>query len=141
MKDFTRTRKPIQFTIDSDVFDAAPAIPADTLMDMTTQFEAMDEGSPDEMIKAMLTVLEQFLLPNSFRRFRERMGSQENPVEFPQVQEVIFWLLEEYGMRPTQQSSGSADGLPLPESGTSLTGPTPDVVSISSPSPLINSST
>ena len=131
MKDFTRPKKDVGFTIDADKFDAVPAIPADTLLDMTTEFEAMDEADPKQAIKAMLTVLEQFLLPRSFARFRERMGSKTEPIEFPQVQEVIFYLLEEYGMRPTVQSSGSADGLPNPESGMSLTGSTPDVVSIS----------
>lgn len=139
MKSFTRERRPIEFEIDDDKFDAVRAIPADTLMAMTAEFEAMDGENASESIKAMLTVLEQFLLPASFRTFRERMGSKEAPIEFPQVSEVIFWLLEQYGMRPTPQSSDSADGLQLPEPGTSLTGSTPDVVSISSPSPLISS--
>jgi hypothetical protein len=139
MKSFTRERRPIEFEIDGDKFDAVRAIPADTLMEMTNQFAAMDGEDGVESVKAMMTVLEQFLMPASFKHFRERMGSREAPIEFPQVQDVIFWLLEQYGMRPTQQSSDSADGLQLPESGTSLTGTTPDVVSISSPSPLISS--
>lgn len=139
MKDFTRVRTPITFTIDDDKFDAAPAIPAQTLMDLTGQFSVMDEDDPAAAIAAMITVLEQFLLPASFRRFTERMGSKTDPIEFPQVNDVIFWLLGEYGMRPTPQSSDSADGLQLPESGMSSTGNTPDVVSISSPSPLLNS--
>lgn len=138
-KNFTRKRVPIQFEIDDDTFDAVSAIPADTLMEMTSEFDAMDGESAQESITAMLAVLEKFLRPASFKRFRERMGDKENPVEFPQVSEVIFWLLEQYGMRPTQPSSGSADGQLPPDSGTSLTGSTPDVVSISSPSPLISS--
>jgi hypothetical protein len=139
MKSFTRDRKPIEFEIDDDRFDAVRAIPADTLMEMTTEFDAMDGENAEESIKAMLAVLEKFLMPASYRRFRERMGDKENPIEFPQVSEVIFWLLEQYGMRPTQPSSGSADGQLPPDSGTSLTGSTPDVVSISLPSPLISS--
>lgn len=134
-------RKPIEFVIDGDKFDAVRAIPADTLMLMTTEFEAMDGEDSTESIKAMMTVLEEFLLPVSFKRFRERMGDKTDPIEFPQVSEVIFWLLEQYGMRPTVQPSDSAVGLQLPEPGISSTGTTPDVVSISSPSPLISSST
>lgn len=141
MKDFTRERKPITFTIDDDKFDAVPAIPAQTLMDMTSEFESMDADNAAESIKAMQEVLEKFLMPASFRRFTERMSSQAEPIEFPQVNDVIFWLLEQYGMRPTQPSSESADGLQLPETGTNLTGNTPDAVSISSPSPLLSSST
>lgn len=141
MKDFTRAHVPIVFTIDGDKFDAIPAIPAQTLMDMTTAFESMDGEDAVESMKAMQTVLEKFLMPASLRRFTERMASQEEPIEFPQVSDVIFWLMEQYGMRPTQPSSASADGQPNPEPGTSLTGNTPDVVSISSPSPLLSSST
>ncbi len=140
MKSFTRDRHPIEFEIDGEKFDAVQAIPADVLMDMTNGFQNMDEGDTKASINAMLTVLEKFLLPNSFRRFRERMGSQEQPIELPQVEEVVLWLMEQYGMRPTEQSSVSADGLQLPGSGTNLTGSTPDVVSISSPSPLNSSS-
>lgn len=139
MKSFTRVRKPVEFEIDDEKFDAVPALPADTMMEMTTEFAAMDEGDPEESIKAMLAVLEKFLLPDSFRRFRARMGDKQRPIEFPQVQEVIFWLLEQYGMRPTEQSSDSADGLPNPASGTNSTASTPVVESISLPSPLISS--
>lgn len=139
MKSFTRVRKPVEFEIDDEKFDAVPALPADMMMEMTTEFATMDEGDPAESIKAMLSVLEKFLLPDSFRRFRERMGDKTRPIEFPQVQEVIFWLLEQYGMRPTEQSSNSVDGLPNPESGTNSTASTPAVESISLPSPLISS--
>jgi hypothetical protein len=139
MKDFTRPHLPISFTIDDDKFDAVPAIPAQTLMDMTSEFESMDDDNAGESIKAMMAVLEKFLMPASFRRFSERMASREEPIEFPQVNDVIFWLLEQYGMRPTQPSSASADGQPSPDSGMSSTGNTPDVVSISSPSPLLSS--
>jgi hypothetical protein len=139
MKDFTRIRKPIEFTIDNDRFDAVSAIPAHVLMDMTTEFQAMDEGDPNEAIQAMMKVLELFLMPASYTRFTDRMKDKQEPIEFPQVQEVIFWLLEEYGMRPTQQSSDSSDGLSGQEPGTNSTATSPVVESISLPSPLISS--
>jgi hypothetical protein len=139
MKSFTRPRVPIEFEIDDEKFDAARAIPAQALMDMTKQFAAMDEDDSEAAMAAMIAVLKEFLLPRSYDRFLTRMSSKEEPIEFPQVQDVIFWLLEQYGMRPTQQSSGSSDGLPSPEPGTNSTGSTPDVVSISLPSPLIDS--
>jgi hypothetical protein len=139
MKDFSRPRVPIQFSIDDDTFDCAMGIPARTLMDMTTEFMNMDGEDPKESIAAMMEVLQKFLLPRSYERFAERMASQENPIEFPQVNEVIMWLMGEYGMRPTRQSSDSAGGLPNQEPGTALTGTTPVAESISYPSPLLNS--
>lgn len=139
MKDFSKERKSIEFMIDGDRFDCVQAIPAKTLMDLTADFSAMDDEDPTQAIKAMMVVLGQFLLPASFALFEQRMASQEKPIEFPQVNDVIMWLLGEYGMRPTEQSSDSADGLPNPEPGTTSTGNTPDVVSISLPSPQTNS--
>lgn len=37
------------------------------------------------------------------------------------LQEIGEWLLEEYGMRPTQPSDGSSAGPPSPDDGTSST--------------------
>jgi hypothetical protein len=139
MKDFSRDRELINFTIDGDKFDCVPAIPAKTLMEMTSDFAGMDDDDPTQAIKAMMTVLEKFLLPASFALFERRMGDQARPIEFPQVNDVIMWLMEQYGMRPTEQSEPSAAGLPLPEPGTTSTGSTPDVVSISLPSPQTSS--
>jgi len=139
MKDFSRDRKKIDFVIDGDQFDCVTAIPAKTLMEMTGDFQGMDEEDPVQSIKAMMVVLQKFLLPRSFELFERRMGDQENPIELPQVNDVIMWLMEQYGMRPTEQSSISVVGLQLPESGISSTGNTPDVVSTSSPSPLTSS--
>jgi hypothetical protein len=135
MKDFSRPRKPIHFTIDDDSFDCAPAIPAETLMELTGEFAAMEEDDVEAAMRATMAVLEKFLLPKSFAVFKERMGNPDNPIEFPQVNDVVMWLLGEYGMRPTEQSSGSADGLQPPAPGTTSTGSTPDVVSTSSISP------
>lgn len=139
MKDFSKERKLIEFMIDGDKFDCVPAIPAQVLMDLTSEFTTMDEEDPTQAIKAMQTVLSRFLLPASYALFEKRMADQEKPIEFPQVNDVVMWLLEEYGMRPTEQPSDSVGGLPNPVPGTTSTGSTPDVVSTSLPSPLLNS--
>ncbi len=135
MKDFTRERKVIEFKIDGDVFRAVPVIPADVMIKFVQRFEDMDPESKksSENIAALLETLETLLIPDSFKLFRARMG--EN-VDINQVNEVVEWVMGEYGMRPTQPSEPSSDGSSDPGSGTGLTESTPDVVSISSTSPL-----
>jgi hypothetical protein len=51
----------------------------------------------------------------------KRLGDLENPIELEQASEVMIWLLEKYGLRPTQPSSNSADGSGNPASGTNST--------------------
>ena len=140
MKDFTRPRDKIQFKIDDDVFDAKSPIPAQTLIDFASTFTGLTQASTvDQQLAAFNGVLELVLMPASLQRFRDRMSSAEEPIEISQIEEVITWLFEAYGMRPTELPSDSSDGQTSPDSGTSLTASTPDVVSISLDSPAINS--
>lgn len=157
MRDFTRTPKVIEFRIDDDVFRCHPVLPADVLMDFAVKAEGMgDNPSGEQGIQAMLDVLQATLLPEHFQRFRERMRDPAKaaeearaagraapapyvPIGLDQVSEIVPWIMEEYGLRPTAPSEDSSDGSSSPESGISSTESTPAVVSISANSPLIAS--
>jgi hypothetical protein len=136
MRNFTKERKKIEFQIDDDVFTAKSPIPAQTLIDFARQFTSLSMASSvEEQLAAFDAVLSLVLMPASLERFRVRMNDLDEPIAIDQVEEVITWLFEEYGMRPTELPSGSSDGQPSPESGMSLTENTQDVVSISLGSP------
>lgn len=140
MKDFTRVREKIEFQVDDDVFTAKSPIPAQTLIDFAKTFTGLSEASTvDEQLAAFNAVLELVLMPASLERFRVRMADPDEPIAIDQVEEIITWLFEAYGLRPTEQPSDSSDGQPSLESGTSSTENTQDVVSISLDSPSINS--
>lgn len=140
MKDFSRPRDKIQFQIDDDVFDAKSPIPAQTLIDFASTFTGLSQASTvDEQLAAFNAVLDLVLMPASLERFRERMSSAEEPIAIDQIEDVITWLFEAYGMRPTELPSDSSDGQASPDSGTNSTDTTPDVVSISLDSPALNS--
>lgn len=141
MKDFTKQRKVIEFQIDDDVFRAVPVIPADVMIKFVQRFEDMDPESKksSENIAALLETLETLLIPDSFKRFRARMGDADAAIDINQVNEVVEWVMGEYGMRPTQSSDPSSTGSSDQGSGTSSTGSTRDVVSISSASPQTGS--
>lgn len=137
-RDFSKPRDPIYFTLDDERFDAAPAIPGETLAEFATRFSGEDETSrpPMEQVQAYLSALELVLVPESYARFRARLSDRERPVELDQATDVILWLMEQYGQRPTQPSSPSSDGRPVPEPGTSSTDPVRPVGATSGPLPL-----
>jgi hypothetical protein len=136
MRDFTRERKKIEFQVDDDVFTAKSPIPAQTLIDFAATFSGLSTASSVvEQLRAFNSVLELVLMPASLEVFRRRMDDPEEPIAIDQVEEIITWLFEEYGLRPTELPSDSSDGQVSLESGTSSTESTPDVVSISLDSP------
>lgn len=137
MKDFSRPRTEKKFQIDGDVFEAAPAIPGDVLAEFGTRFDSFSREPGADRLSILSDALELILFPESFARLKTRLRDQTNPVELAQLSDIIVWLLEEYGLRPTQPSSASPDGQPSPESGMTLTGSFLPGESISTLSPQI----
>jgi hypothetical protein len=95
--------------------------------------------TPKEQVAIFRDMLEMVLLPESMAVMRKRMADARNPVDMSQLDEIIQWLFEEYGMRPTGGASSSSSGDSLPESGTTLTAVTPDMVLTSATSPSTGS--
>jgi hypothetical protein len=121
-KDFTRKRKRLTFTIDDDTFEAAPVLPADVFAQFVTLYN--DRVQVDTMVEQLgmlKQALELALLHESWQRFSARLADKHNPIDDDQLSDVIMWLLEEYGLRPTQPSPSSSDGSASPESGTPST--------------------
>lgn len=137
IKNFSKARKRLQFQIDDDVFEASPAVPAEVMIGFAEQFTTADptKMSIREQIGIFRDMLEIVLLPESMAVMRKRMSDQKNPVDMGQLDEIITWLFEEYGMRPTEVSSGSSSGDSPPVPGITSMGSTPAEVSISAASP------
>jgi hypothetical protein len=140
VRDFTRQPKVIEFRIDDDVFRCHPRLPAQVLIDFAVEADAMgDSPTGEQGIRAMLGVLEATLSAEQYRRFRDRMKDPVNPIDFEQVNEVVPYIMESYGLRPTTPSEESSDGPSSPGPGTSSTESTRPVELISASSPSIAS--
>lgn len=140
IRDFSKQRKDISFRVDEDMFHAARGVPAEVLLDFAAQFSGMETSATvDQQLKAFRSMLDVVLLPESLERFTARMRDRENPIEIDQVEDIVTWLMEQYGLRPTEASSSSPGGPPAPGPGTTLMASTPDEVSISAASPSIAS--
>lgn len=140
MRDFSKKRKDITFRVDDDVFQAARGVPAEVLLDFATEFAGTGTAATvDQQLKAFRSMLDVVLLPESLERFSARMRDRANPIEIDQVEDIVTWLMEQYGLRPTEVPSSSPGGPSAPGPGTSLTGSTAGEVSISAASPSIAS--
>ncbi|MFE6634656.1 hypothetical protein ACFVFT_15030 [Streptomyces tendae] len=121
-RDFTKKRKRLDFTIDGDTFEAASVLPGDVFAEFVTAYNGTVETETYQQQHDLLKhALELALLPDSWQRFADRLQDKTQPIDDDQMSDVILWLLEEYGMRPTQPSQPSSDGSASPESGTSST--------------------
>lgn len=135
MKDFTRQPRVIEFKVDDDVFRCFPRLPAQTLIDFTLEVEKLGEDMTSEQgIETMIGTLKMVLIPEHYTRYHERMSDSANPIELDQTNEIIQWVMGEYGLRPTQSPEGSSTGPSSPESGTNSTGDSPAEVPTSSTS-------
>lgn len=121
IRDFTRKRKRLQFRIDDDVFEAAPALPGKTLAAFATRFADIEKTPVAQQLDVFADALSLVLLPESNARFQKRLDDLTSPIELEQASDVIAWLMGEYGHRPTEPSSDSSAGPSSPASGTSST--------------------
>ncbi len=137
IRDFTIHREPKQFRIDNDTFKAPAIISPVALQKIQAMYAKIGDlagiGNDIDKTLSILGQIFAILLPGtSGARFKERLLSEEEPLDLNgQVIPVLYWLLEQYGMRPTQPSSPSPDGstdgqTDTPNDGTSSTaGPSP----------------
>lgn len=135
IKDFSRARPDVVFQLDGETFRGQRAIPADRMVELMGNFDLGDGDSPAQVLKAMKDIFGTLLEPASADRLVERMSDFSNPIEFDQANDIVMWLFDQFGMRPTEQPGPSGPGQASPESGTTLTAPTSVVESTSSPSP------
>ncbi len=116
IRDFTIHREPKQFRIDDDLFKAPAIISPIALRKITAMYTEIGDitalGSDIDRTLDILGQIFGILLPGaSGVRFKERLLSEEEPLDLiGQVIPALYWLLEQYGMRPTQPSSPSPDG-------------------------------
>jgi hypothetical protein len=137
IKDFSKSRKRLQFRIDGDVFEAAPAVPAEVMISFAEKFTMADptKMTVAQQVGIFREVLEIVLLPDSMQRMKSRMSDAANPVDIEQLDQIIQWLFEEYGMRPTTESVSSSNGGSPPAPGITSTEIIQGEVLISAASP------
>jgi hypothetical protein len=125
VKDFTVPVKPIKFRVAPDIFEAVGAIPGGLLMEFGAAAEQLGEVKLTEQLSLFNQMFSLVLDDDSVELFIQRMRDKKNPITLGQAMDITNWLMEKYGMRPTQPSEASSDGQAPPASGTNLTASAP----------------
>lgn len=107
-KDFSETTEPIQFRVGKEVFTALPTIPLGRMSELS---KLRMEGESGNLVDGITRVFNSILEPESYERFVHGLNSNENPIGITHVTQILPWLMEQYGLRPTEESNGSADSL------------------------------
>lgn len=119
-RDFTladTSDKPITFRIGADEYSAPPVIPPlqlAALAEVAGKLNGDGDGRVPvkELVTAIGDVFAELLHEEAGQRFRERLLSRDKPIDLmKQAVPCLLWLMEVYGMRPTEPSSSSTGGL------------------------------
>jgi hypothetical protein len=134
IRDFT-SHVNVKFRIDDDVFTGVVGIPANDLMHFGSLFDGVSDSDLADKPDAFKQMFELILDHASAMVFIARMSDKTKPITLTQIMDVLPWLMEQYGMRPSQPSSESSSGSANPDDGTSLTGSASATASTSSDFP------
>ncbi len=114
--DFSLSPEPVTFTIAPDEFRCVPEIPLDGITDLV-KIARKQEGESDEArFNRIYEFFDSIMEPESATRFRRRGRRSTpddvntNPIGMRHVMQILPWLMEVYGLRPTQASAESSDG-------------------------------
>jgi hypothetical protein len=124
VRDFSSRRKPVVFRIDGDLFHGVPDLPGEQMIDLAALAAKTDDMAslpPDELKDLFRQQIELVLVDADAARYLERMKSKTEPISLEQTMELLPWLMEKYGMRPTEPSGDSSAGSPSPDGGTNAT--------------------
>lgn len=141
IKDFSTPTREVKFKIDEDIFNAVPDIAGGLLIDFAVHAASLSEAELESQPQIFTAMFDLVLFDDSAKLFTERMRDKNRPITISQAMDVVNWLMEQYGMRPTQPSESSSDGSAPQVSTTNLTGTAPVEVSTSWDSPPPDSST
>lgn len=123
MMDFSTGRRSIKFKLDDDIFEAVPDIAVELAMEYADNIDRLtsrddDKIDLDEQKEVVYRTIRLVLFPESAERFIARLSDQLNPIGQTKFTEITGWLLEQYGMRPTESDSASSTGSESQDAGT-----------------------
>lgn len=129
IRDFTLTRKRIKFRIDDDVFEAYGILGLPLMQQLIKSAKMLGNLVKEEKFDSITSIFDDVLYPESAERFKQRVhtvGDEAIDVK-EQLIPILHYLLEKYGVRPTQPSSDSSTGSPSGTDGTTSTAGQPQV--------------
>ena len=115
--DFAADDVEIFFNVGPDRFFCAPDIPLG-LMQKISGLKNLQDVVEKEGMEPLLLVFDELLTPQSATLFRQCIEVKKT-IGLRRIMRILPWIMEKYGLRPTQPSSLSSSGLDDGETGTS----------------------
>lgn len=149
-KDFEEREEPIPFRVGTVMYEAKPSIGLGAMAQMTKMQSTLGQLQMDlasgkvdieQVIAALEPIFTLTLMPESAVAFNKRLSDPLRPVGFKNVLSIIMWLMECYGLRPTQPSSPSSAPSATDISTSSTPGPSETAVQVGAESLLGGPST
>lgn len=139
VKDFSAPPRKVTFNIDHsetagggpDRFDGVQDLPALLLVEFVGTLDQINDTDMAQQPDLFKSIFELVLAEDSATRFIARMGDKNDPISLTQIMDIMPWVMEQYGMRPTQPSSDSSSGSESQDGGTNSTDSAPLPVSTS----------
>ena len=122
IKSFELNIDPIPFTLNrksEDIYFAVPDLPLG-LMGHLSKFRNITKNTENFDVNELLSIFDELLVEESAQLVRKRV--EEKMFGVKAMMTVIPWLIEQYGLRPTQPSLPSLSGSDGDETGMNSTG-------------------
>jgi hypothetical protein len=111
-----------RFKIDGDVFECVPGLPVLSLIDFATMADEVSKSELDEKMRNLfIQMFNLLLVDESAELFIARLADKKRPITLAQANRLLPWVMEEYGLRPTEPSDSSSDSPQTPEPGLNST--------------------
>jgi hypothetical protein len=121
-KSFKKERPPVFFTLGDapeDRYDCYPALSLPVLQEIALIGANFDINNA---VKSFADFFGAVMPEEAARRIAHKMEfDRVDPIDKEQALEIMNWLLEVYGLRPTQPSSDTSAGSPTDGSGSDST--------------------
>jgi hypothetical protein len=121
--------EPISFALLGETFDCKPIIPGAVLVEIISAIDGSAGAGGDAVTETFRAALK----PEDVERFYDLLKREDLVVSLQTLVDILQWLVEQYGQRPTKRSDSSSDGVsttgPGSADGTSST-PEPQPASV-----------
>lgn len=96
-------QEPLSFKLYDETFECRPAIQGRVLLDMAAN-SGDEDSNPAKVVRDFFS---ETLLPESYERFDALIKDPDKIVTVETLGEIVGWLVQEYGNRPTKEPSRS----------------------------------
>ena len=98
----------VEFELCGDTFSFRPQIPGKTMLDFARR--TSDDSNASENAGVLLDFFQSVMYPESHARFDVLISDPDKAISLESLMEIVSWLMETYGSRPTERSEPSSTG-------------------------------